>query len=527
MISSLTVAILNADKNSPDINGKIYAPWENRYSATMADFYTDFIVDRLPDPTVVKKWHDMLVEYSKMPGAIFPVRAGNTSKKLRRGWLVKVDDGFSYMFSDNGFASYIYKMVLDGYCPLATEFYKFMTEFVRPDQIEWLEEINKNPKKKKAATINNTLDQTGVLERRFSRMPVHFHQIGGSGVDKSEDEKNVYINTAPAPVCCLGEYNYKHAHLIGVAENDYEMPGGVVYEFKIIKTLLLGEDADYAWDSTVGNYVWNRKIADYKGEVPFATIEKIVIAQFFRFLDPINHFLAPKEQQNKFTRADGFFDMDIAEYENLLKYLIGEKEKVFNSDKTGEGKLTYFDDFREKTYAPRAMFGVDTISAGTEPIQVVYHEKSLSQSLYGDKVGGTTKKPTTTSRKKTSTGSAPVKTTTAAVDLTKISYSYLNDNFKVGVIAQEVLGAILRSGRVSKSDVDGFKTEAVTKKTFGFGKPLLSPVMVRTSNSNRYYADTYTLYGEKLFLYSQWQEAHKERLIQWILNWIAANGGKI
>ena len=37
MISSLTEAILNADKNYPDINGKIYTPWESRYSATMAD----------------------------------------------------------------------------------------------------------------------------------------------------------------------------------------------------------------------------------------------------------------------------------------------------------------------------------------------------------------------------------------------------------------------------------------------------------------------------------------------------------
>lgn len=95
------------------------------------------------------------------------------------------------------------------------------------------------------------------------------------------------------------------------------------------------------------------------------------------------------------------------------------------------------------------------------------------------------------------------------------------------MIAQEVLGAILKSGRISKSDVDDFKTEAVTKKTFGFGKALLSPVMVHTSNSNRYYADAYTLHGEKLFLYSQWKLHHKERLIQWILNWIAANGGTI
>ena len=252
MISSLTEAILNADKNSPDSKGVIYSPWKKRYSATIADFYNDFVEERLPDPAIVIEWHNLLVKYASREDAIFPIRAGNVSQKLRRGWLVKADDGFSYMFTDNDLAAYIYKMALDGFCPDEDEFYKFMTEFLAPDKIEWLTIINQNPRKRSKATINNAIDKATNKERHFLRMPIHFNRIGGAGVDKSEDEKNAYINTDPAPTCCLGKYNYKHAHLIGVGDALYKISvHGEISTF-LFEDVTKGDDIVYLGNGYIG-----------------------------------------------------------------------------------------------------------------------------------------------------------------------------------------------------------------------------------------------------------------------------------
>ena len=161
-VKNLTEAILNIDKSTENIYGNpttnkiVYSNWDNGHSSTIGDFYSDFIAPRLPNPQVVLKWNDMLIKYSKMQGAIFPIRGGYSSDedksklKLRRGWLVRIVDGdFSYTFTDNYLPAYIYKMALDGFCPEVDEFYKFMTEFVRENEIEWLEEMNRGSKKEK------------------------------------------------------------------------------------------------------------------------------------------------------------------------------------------------------------------------------------------------------------------------------------------------------------------------------------------------------------------------------------------
>lgn len=527
MINSLTEAILNADKNSPDSKGVIYSPWKKRYSATIADFYNDFVEERLPDPAIVIEWHNLLVKYAAREDAIFPIRAGNVSQKLRRGWLVKADDGFSYMFTDNDLAAYIYKMALDGFCPDEDEFYKFMTEFVAPDKIEWLTIINQNPRKRSKATINNAIDKATNKERHFLRMPIHFNRIGGPGVDKSEDEKNAYINTTPAPTCCLGKYNYKHAHLIGVGDASYEIPvHGIMttFLFEDIKSVLLGDDSDYQWDDMISNYVWNRKIADYSGSIDFAIVEEMIKAQFFRFLDPLNHFLAPMAEQNKFTKFNSYPALDIAEYSNLLRYIIARKSQTFG---------VAFLEFKRRVSAPDVLFLADYCIVGQETVDVVYHEKSLSEQLYGDgvrppKTIRTPRISKTAKRTKIKVSSSGKKhaTSTETIDLSKISQSYL-EQFKPGVIAFQVLGAILNSGRVSLSDIAKFKSATETKAIFGFEKPLLSPSIIRANGNSKCYVKPFVLNGETLYMYSQWYDTHQKRLIQWILNWLSANGGKI
>ena len=158
MINNLTEAILNIGKTTKKhgdvaVKDVVYSRWDTRYSETLDDFHKDFIERRFPDKDIILRWHNMLVEYSKMDGAIFPLRDGHTNAsdekiKLRRGWLVRVDYNldyvgkFSYTFTDNYFPAYIYKMALDGYCPTAKEFFDFMTKTKYPEDIDWLKGRN-------------------------------------------------------------------------------------------------------------------------------------------------------------------------------------------------------------------------------------------------------------------------------------------------------------------------------------------------------------------------------------------------
>jgi hypothetical protein len=131
--------------------------------------------------------------------------------------------------------------------------------------------------------------------------------------------------------------------------------------------------------------------------------------------------------------------------------------------------------------------------------------------------------------KKTVTVTHKPSTTTSPkvpIDLTKLTRVYL-ETFKVGEIANQVLRAILASGKVPKNTVDAWKTVSGSKAAFGLSDPILGYSRKDSKGYNRYYDNTLNLYGEDLYLCSQWKINHKARLITWIINWIAANGGKI
>lgn len=347
-------------------NDVLYSMWPKRHAATLGEFYTDFVEPRLPKPDVVLKWHNMLLAYSKMDGAIFPIRDGATSGMLRRGWLVRVDNHlsykgkFSYMFTDNDLATYIYKLALDEYCPSAKEFFDFMTEFKDPANIGWV-----NGRKVKNDTYQGK-------KRYFPSMPVHFQKIGGSSYpDNTEKEKNAYFNAGITPQCPLGKCGYKLAHIYGVKE-DYKIKGKIVPWTKVGLVELgaeNGKNQDYQWVDKINNFAWDRKM---KNGAQRDALREVVVAHSLRFLDPINHFLAPMLGNNKFTKLDGEPSLDIAEYENLLLHLMFQKTKMF-------GKV--FEEYSELILSP------DVCSAdhGAEPIDIVYHENSLRPAHYKKK----------------------------------------------------------------------------------------------------------------------------------------------
>ena len=357
MINSLDEAILNLgngknNKHSP--SATLYSSWSHDYAATIQTFYDDFIADRLPDPHIVLRWHNVLVAYAGRAGAIFPVRLGNVTGALRRGWLVNVDDDFSYMFSDNDLASYIYKMALDGYCPKEDEFFEFMTVFKAPADIKWC-------CSKGIPVRNHTY---GGCQRHFLSMPVHFNHIGGKSYpDNTEAVKNAFINYSPAPTCCLGRYGYKHAHLVDVNKAEYDGCAS----WKDVGPGLLGEEStrqqDYQFDPTIQNFVWKRTdlTANEKAE-----LKKLLTAHLFRFLDPMNHFLAPQSNNNRFILPDGSTKNDVAEYINLQKYIIERKTAVFG---------TAYDDFLIRACAPASLRSSSVSGLGSEAFQLRYYQK--------------------------------------------------------------------------------------------------------------------------------------------------------
>ena len=368
-INNLNEAILNIGKSRdnecgvPKTNDILYSRWDNRHSKTIGDFYHDFIEPRLPEVEVVRAWHKILMGYCEMDGAIFPIRDGYSDAdddklKLRRGWLVRVDpddDGnfeFGYTFADNHLATYIYKMALDGYCPATPEeFFDFMTEFKDPATIVWIQ----------GRAIKN--DSYKGDKRYFTSMPVHFGWIGKTSYPGStESQKNVYINTTPAPTSPFGEYGYKHAHLFGVKSSTYKFCGRNT-KWEDIKLVELGEECleqeDYQWKDKIKNFAWDRKTKDANEK---AALKEVVVANFLRFLDPMNHFLTPKRGCNKFTKKNNEYSLDIAEYDNLISYLAYIRQEIFNDD---------FTKFKDKVLASDD-FAIADNSA--EEIDIVYHE---------------------------------------------------------------------------------------------------------------------------------------------------------
>lgn len=377
-LNSLDEAILNISKTKEkDKYGDatqddiLYSRWKTRYAETIGAFYADFIKPRLPKLEVIREWNDMLIKYSKMPGAVFPIRGGYSNKdEMRRGWLVRVNGGvFSYTFTDNYFPAYIYKMALDGFCPEPDEFYEYMTGksskdatkldgFVKEKDISWLKTLNDElrSKGKDENHIKNIFDINEDKERRFLKMPISYGQYSSS-----ETVKNVYINTNPAPTCPLGDCGYKHAHVFAV-RGEYEIDRDNVKEWeKINDKVSLGKESDYTWKDDIDNYAWDRTVES--GEVD--ELRKIVVAHFLRLCNPINHFLSPKQGCNKFTEENGDYSLDIGEYNNLLSYIMFLREQEFAKDDV-------YKNFRISALVPERYKSEDR---STDIIHVVYHEK--------------------------------------------------------------------------------------------------------------------------------------------------------
>lgn len=94
------------------INKPTIAPLSMGYSATISDFYNDFITPHMYKLDTVLAIHRAPIEYVKKPNAVFAIRSYFSAPKhelyhtLRRGWLTRTTSGYSFFYTDNFYAAY-------------------------------------------------------------------------------------------------------------------------------------------------------------------------------------------------------------------------------------------------------------------------------------------------------------------------------------------------------------------------------------------------------------------------------------
>ena len=86
---------------------------------------------------------------------------------------------------------------------------------------------------------------------------------------------------------------------------------------------------------------------------------------------------------------------------------------------------------------------------------------------------------------------------------------------KVGVLAKTVLRQMLEKGVASQDEIEGYQTLEKSKAVFKLGFPLLVPID-RKCQRNRYYSDPIVIRGKSFWMTSQWYEAQKKPLNDWI-----------
>ena len=106
------------------------------------------------------------------------------------------------------------------------------------------------------------------------------------------------------------------------------------------------------------------------------------------------------------------------------------------------------------------------------------------------------------------------------------------EGFPTFKIVKQVLRVILeqgvKTGTITKTEIEFFKVEKGPNSTFRLTQPLLSFDIMDITGHQSYYVDAIDCYGEKLYLNSQWgtNSKRKEKLIHWIRNWVYKNSGE-
>ncbi|EPF46901.1 hypothetical protein HMPREF1222_01482 [Treponema vincentii F0403] len=239
-------------------------------ASSIEEFYENCIKTTLQkDSSIVKEWHNLLVEYSKdsesiLLSRLYESRKVNGQWDTRRGMETIMNDNFSYAFASNFFARIIYSMVYVGFVP---EYKNFKDMF-----------------------INHIFSLYSFI-----------------GTTDCERKYSSFVNKAYKPV--FYTQGWYLAHIISINDEQfYKFPNVNIKEI-----LVPGKLSDWK----LFNNIYKRKL-----NYSFTNDEKkIIIAHFLRFIDPINYFLVPN-QNNINVKS-------IGENKNVVDYILRRSFEVY------------------------------------------------------------------------------------------------------------------------------------------------------------------------------------------------------
>ena len=260
------------------INGVGLLPSGN--ADTIEKFFLEFVKPRLPEESVIRHWHDLLMKYTNKENwseLSCCIRFGNNGSKkkssegetgyykLRRGWVTKnILDNFEYFFADNAFPAFIYKMALDKYYPESVD--------------ELRDAFHKH------------------------KFPYGF----GFMIDEKVNEhKGSIVDTAKNPGF-LG--NYKLSHVFDAGE--FFDIGGKKYGDAGLtgKFYPIGHSDEYLRHSDCIRRV---NISD--------DAKQVIVAKFLRFAHPFNYFLTPTKKHH--ICGEPVYKKDIGEDPKMISYV--------------------------------------------------------------------------------------------------------------------------------------------------------------------------------------------------------------
>jgi len=298
---------------------------------SIEEFFDVVIKPTMLPKQIVLDWNDLLSEYMEESDAVFAVRAFGSwnddkahdrDKQLRRGFLTKASNNqLSYFFCDNYFTAIIAKLIYNNFCPTLSEFKSKL--------------------------------QSGDF-------PVRVRHT------KDENIKAFFPYTTKNPA--FGSAGYKIAHIVDSGDDFYfnnECQG--LTELSELLGFTRGDYEDWEGNSS-GRYV---RILDISEKA-----KTVLKAHFMRFVNPLNYFLAPKDNtsgkifnyfenpdmQNR-KKLEDRIDCRIAEYKSLTSYV----NEVYSSM---YGKV--YKDFQAKILLPVNYFKKNT---GTEKVEITFGKK--------------------------------------------------------------------------------------------------------------------------------------------------------
>lgn len=317
--------------------GILKEPFPLTWADSVEIFWNDFVVPRLPERETVIAWHKILMDYIHRPDAVFALRIYNENNEnlIRRGLFTKIEnDDYSYFNTDNSFAYYFARIVLDGDCiPSPEEFFNFC----------------------------------------HNRRIPYKYKIRGN-LETESHYANAFPSSTKNP--WITKY-HKLAHLYSVGEN-FKWSDGEVLNIADIAASYFPRGVLSEWQLSgtgADQYYVRKKLVNPTDK---EKAKKLMIAQFLRFVHPMNYFLAPKgptqgRYYNRYMTTDGDSANDIGEYEPLLRFV----KKKFHERYTIDGH-DYYQEFLDCILAEND----ESEEMGEMYIEVAYSSDPLPFGVY-------------------------------------------------------------------------------------------------------------------------------------------------